>query len=65
MVPFQNQQQDLDLFPEWDAPVGSWSIYLPVSKVYYFVATEEEAHAFVKEYQEYQRHLSRTARAAA
>ena len=61
MVPFQIQQQDLDLFPEWDAPVGSWAVYAPVSRVYYFFDTEQAAQYFVKEHRETRRQLSKTA----
>jgi hypothetical protein len=61
MVAFEIQQHDLDQFPEWDVPVGSWAIYLPVSRVYYFVPTKEDADAFLKEHESYRRHLVSTA----
>ncbi|NCC40913.1 MAG: hypothetical protein EOM21_15990 [Gammaproteobacteria bacterium] len=50
MIAFQITQGDLDYFPEWDAPLGSWAVYMPVSQVYYFFATEEAARAFVEDH---------------
>ena len=64
MIAFKIAQQDLEQFPGWDVPVGSWAIYMPVKRVYYFVDTEKEAKAFLKEHEDYRRHLVYTAAAA-
>ena len=61
MIAFQVNQVDLEQFPEWDVPVGSFAIYMPVSRVYYFVPTKEDADAFLKEHEDYRRHLVSTA----
>ena len=61
MIAFQVNQADLEQFPEWDVPVGSFAIYLPVKRVYYFVPTKEDADAFLKEHESYRRHLVYTA----
>ena len=60
MIAFQVQQHDLDQFQEWKAEVGTWAVYMPVSKVYYFMKTEEEAKEFIALHEDNRRYLTST-----
>lgn len=58
---FQIDEEILSRHPEWDEEdLGRWAVYAPVSKVYYFYDTPEQADTAIALFNDISKTLKET-----